>query len=269
MRRLSQALPLVLLLSAPPSPRPAAAQAGPEANLVLTVSGGVVTGTTLWTIGRQPFCPVTAGGSCASTPDTLRLSREQTSSIIIGAAMSYFPTQVLGVQGEITYLGLPLQDACAVLNSGPTAETDQVCRNVQGQSQSTGAISFFASVVARATPRRAISPFARAGLGLVAFDHSTIELAGAASNNNTYQVLRDDKPRRLAPSAVLAGGATFPFGSGYQFRLEVRDVISGFERPTGAADALLQPPTDTRFYHHLALTMGLDVVLERKRGRRY
>ncbi len=250
-------------------PAGALAQSGSQASLVVTVSGGVINGGALWTIGRQPFCPTYASGSCAAAYDTLRLARETGSSIMVGAAVSYFPNPVVGIEGEITYLGLPLSDGCAVLNAGPTRQTLQVCNNIQGVSQSTGAISFFASVVARATPRGAISPFVRGGVGLVAFDHSTIEMSGADTSGRAYQVLIDDNPKRIAVSAVLGGGATFPLGPGYQFRLEVRDVISGFERATGPADASLLPPTDTRFYHHFALTMGLDIVLERQRGRRY
>jgi len=58
-------------------------------------------------------------------------------------------------------------------------------------------------------------------------------------------------------------------GRAYQFRFEARDAVARFEQVTGAADALLLPPTGTRFFHHFVFTMGLDVVLEQKRGRRY
>ena len=70
----------------------------------------------------------------------------------------------------------------------------------------------------------------------------------------------------------LAAGFTQPLGKdgGYQVRLEMRDVISSFERVTGQADpTTLIAPTEIKYYHHLALTLGLDVVLERQRGRRY
>ncbi len=237
-------------------------------NLVLTLSGGVVSGDNLWMIARQPFCPVFSGG-CASGYDTLRLARDMGSSITIGFAVSYFPGPAVGVQGEVTYLGLPLDDACAVLNASPTRQSAQVCDNIAGRSQSTGAISFFGSVVVRATPRRFLSPYLRAGVGLVAFDHSTIDMAGTDSAFNTYQVVLDNSPRRLAASGLVGAGLTLRVGRAYQFRLEARDVLAGFERVTGPTDASLIPPTDTRLYHHFVLTMGVDVVLEQKRGRRY
>jgi hypothetical protein len=38
---------------------------------------------------------------------------------------------------------------------------------------------------------------------------------------------------------------------------------------TGPSDDFLRPPTETRIYHHIALTLGLGVILEKSRGRRY
>ncbi len=262
-------VPLLLTVIAAVLPGGAAAQTGPQSNLVLTLSGGVVSGDNLWMIARQPFCPVFSGGCASGSPDTLRLARDMGSSITIGFAVSYFPGPAVGVQGEVTYLGLPLDDACAVLNGSPTRQSVQVCDDIAGRSQSTGAISFFGSVVVRATPRRFLSPYLRAGVGLVAFDHSTIDVAGTDSAFNTYQVVLDNSPRRLAASGLVGAGLTLRVGRAYQFRLEARDVLAGFERVTGPTDASLIPPTDTRLYHHFVLTMGVDVVLEQKRGRRY
>lgn len=267
MRALPTRLMLALMVGGLPAP--VAAQSGPEANLVLTMAAGVVTGGALWTVGRQPFCPTFAGGSCASPYDTLRLSRATGSSIIVGASVTYFPSPALGFQGEVAYLGLPLQDACAVVNASGTQTTTEVCQNIHGTSNTTGAVSFLASAIFRVTPRASLSPYLRAGFGVLAFDQSTIDVFGADAFGQVYQVIRDPSPRRLAASLVLGGGVTRALGSGYQFRLEARDVVAGFERVTGAADNLGVPPIGTRYYHHFALSMGLDVVLEAKRGRRY
>jgi len=259
---------LVALLETTPS-QPAAAQRGSEPNLVLTLFGGVVTGGSLWAIGRQPVCLVPAGSPSCSSYDTLRLARDVSSSINIGAAVSYFPVPTFGLHGEMAYLGLPLQDACAVVYASGTQKTTQVCQNIHGTSNTTGAVSFLASALFRVTPRAPLSPYLRAGFGVVAFDQSTIDVSGPDALGEVYQVIGDDNPRRLAASFVFGGGVTLALGSGYQFRLEGRDVVAGFERVTGAADNLGVPPTGTRYYHHLALSMGLDVVLEQKRGRRY
>lgn len=260
---------LGLAFAAAVLPARAGAQTQSQANLIITVAAGVVTGGDLWTIARQPYCPVFAGGGCASPYDTLRLSRATSSSLMLGASVTYFPGPIVGFQGEMTYLGFPLSDACAVLNPGATRQSEQICGNIQGQSNTSGAISFFAGLVTRVTPRRAISPYMRAGVGLVAIDRSTVDVSGADSTGRVYGVLVDDSPRRLAVGGVVAAGITMPLGPGYQFRLEGRDVMSSLDRVAGAANASLRPPVDSGWFHHFALTLGLDIVLEQKRGRRY
>jgi len=82
-------------------------------------------------------------------------------------------------------------------------------------------------------------------------------------------VVADNSPRRVAPSLQLGAGFTAKLGGAYQFRFEARDVLATFDRVTGPTDVTLVPPTETRWFHHFALTLGLDVVLEQKRGRRY
>src|SRR2546422_219257 len=123
------AVTLALLLPVGGWPRRGAAQAGPQPNLVLTLAAGVADGTSLWTVPRQPFCPVYSGGSCAGPSDMLRLAREQSSSITIGAAVSYFPGRSVGIQAEMAYLGLPLRDACTVLNRSEERRVGKECRS--------------------------------------------------------------------------------------------------------------------------------------------
>jgi hypothetical protein len=84
--------------------------------------------------------------------------------------------------------------------------------------------------------------------------------------------ISDPSPRSSAPMVGLAAGFTQPLSrdGGYQIRLEFRDAVTSFERVTGQADPVtLLAPTDSKAYHHFSLTLGLDVVLEKTRGRRY
>src|SRR5207247_10356915 len=83
----------------------AAAQTGPQTNLVLTVAAGVVNGGSLWTIPRQPFCPA-FNGSCTAGYDTLRLARELGSSNALGLAVIYFTGPGYGYLIECVLLGL-------------------------------------------------------------------------------------------------------------------------------------------------------------------
>jgi hypothetical protein len=59
-------------------------------------------------------------------------------------------------------------------------------------------------------------------------------------------------------------------GRAYHLRWEVRDNILGIQRVTGATSDRDQiPPHKTVYKHLLSIMVGLDVVLERRAGRRY
>ncbi len=242
---------------------PAAAQTGSEANLVFTIFGGTVTGHSLWTVGKQPL---TVLGT--SKYDTLDLSRSVTSSMVLGLAATYFVSPHMGVHLELSYLGLPVESRCNGLYFH-----QQVCDDIESQPADGGAITIFGGVTFRAAPRRTISPYVRANFGIANEPRSTIEMAGAFIDNDGLlkerQVLADASPRRTSVMYGAATGFTSPLGPGYAFRLELRDVIVSVDRLVGPANALGIGPIASKAYHHISLTLGLDVVLERKRGRRY
>jgi hypothetical protein len=269
MRPYSSAL-LALSLVA----RAATAQTGSQPKLVLTIFGGVATGNSLWSVARQPYClPV---GSCTSSDphDTLRLTRDLSSSLIAGAGATYFQSAHLGFTLEVYYLGLPLDDGCTGLFYNPDAQSrnEQLCNSITSSSPSTSAIALFGGVVLRAASTHAISPYVRGSAGVLRYSSGTVEMSGVFVSNNTISsraVILDDKPKSGAVTVQAAAGLTAQLNPGYQFRLEIRDVLVPLEHVTGSADALGRAPTTTRVHHRIALTLGLDVVLEKKRGRRY
>jgi hypothetical protein len=249
----------------------AAAQTPSRSQLVLTILGGAVTGHSLWDVSKQPLVALVD----TTRRDTLRLSREITSSIVVGVSATYFFSPQVGVHAEISYLGLSNDDGCTLLYQAPNDSlVPEVCGDIQSRSGSGGAVSLSLGATLRATPQRALSPYLRGNVGLVTMPHSRVEVIGNYFFNGPRSVLviEDRTPRRAAPMFGLAAGVTTPLGKdrGYQFRLEVRDVITSIERVTGPADpGTLISPTASKSYHHFALTIGLDVVLERLRGRRY
>jgi len=254
---------------------PAAAQTGSESNLVLTILGGAVTGHALWTVGKQPL---TVLGD-PSKYDTLTLSRQIGSSLMLGVAATYFPWPHVGFHAEVSYLGLPVDSDCKGLYFHPDSSggvdlhrNEQMCNDIQAQAGFGGAISLFAGVTVRAATRRTFSPYARGSVGFVNQPRSMIEMDAAfvdATGVQVRRVLVDPKPRSTSVMVGAATGFTSPLGPGYQFRFEVRDVIASLDRLVGPANGLGIGPTATRYYHHFALTLGIDVVLEKKRGRRY
>lgn len=276
-RTLSVPLALSLLCA------PAAAQTPSRPSLVLTIFAGASSGNTLWDVGRQPFCVLQGSGSvqsCSSAYDTLRLTRDVTSSLIAGASATYYPGAHFGYTAEVFYLGLPLDDACTGLffNVDPQGDpiygprNAQLCDNVTRASLSTSAIAFLGGVTVRAAGNRVVSPYVRGGLGVVAYSTGTIELSGVFVEGGAIQgraVYVDDNPKTLAFSGQVAAGFNVRLGPGYQFGFELRDVLVPLKRVTGPSDDFLRPPTETRVYHHIALTLGLGVILEKSRGRRY
>lgn len=276
-RTLSVPLALGLLCS------PAAAQTPSRPSLVLTIFAGASSGNTLWDVARQPFCVLQGSGSvqsCSSAYDTLRLTRDVTSSLLAGASATYFPGAHVGYTAEVFYLGLPLDDGCTELfaNTDPQGDPTygprnaQLCDNITRASLSTSAIAFFGGVTLRTAANRVVSPYVRGGFGVVGYSAGTIELSGIYVEAGSIQgraVYVDDNAKTVALSGQIAAGFTVRLGPGYQFSFELRDVLVPLKRVTGPSDDFLRPPTESRIYHHIALTLGLGVILEQSRGRRY
>lgn len=254
----------------------AVAQSPSSSQLVLTILGGAVTGHSLWAIPIQPLAIIDdQTGQPTGVEDTLRLGREVTSSIVVGASATYFVSPYLGIHAEISYLGLPFDDSCSgVFHQDSLQKNQRACNDVQSRSGAGGAVSLFAGATLRATPFRALTPYLRASIGIVGQPHSSVEVTGnyfTTLGPQPVSIVDDPSPRHASLMFGLAVGLTTPVSKngGYQFRLEARDIITSFERVTGQANALLVAPTATRSYHHLSLTLALDIVLEKKRGRRY
>lgn len=266
-------VPLLLLLAAPLT-----AQTPSASTLILTLFGGVMTGHPLWTVGRQPLCVLQGSGgvySCTSSYDTLNLGRQIGSSFVIGVSASYYPSPHLGYQGEIYYLGLPFEDTCR--NESPyaadsEARNEQLCDNIAAASNSASAIALYLGPIFRIAPMGAISPYVRAGLGIVSYPGGTIQLSGPFISEGIVQsrlVIADEHPKGTSVSTQLAMGFQARVAPGYQFRFELRDALLPLNRVTGPADQLGNAPTGSRWYSHIVFSMGLDIVLEQKRGRRY
>lgn len=267
MKRFPFALLSIALLAAGPS----AGQTPFRPSLILTIFAGVSTGHSLWSIGSQPYCSETVCDAL-SPRDTFSLSRDIASGVIAGLGATYFVSPHVGVQGEIYYVGLAFDDHCRDLSASPVAKNAEICGRVNSSGLSTSAVSFVGSLVLRAAPHGAFSPYVRAGPGLATYSGGTVETIGfftGSAGLESAPIYLDPNPKRIGLSVQAAAGFTSRFGSGYQFRLEVRDVYAPLERVTGPADDTLIPSRRSSYFHRVALTAGLDVILEKGRGRRY
>jgi hypothetical protein len=239
-----------------------------QARLIFTISGGVVTGRHLWQVENQPI------QLSADNVDTLSLGRRIRSSISIGFSGIYFGGEHLGWGVEGFLVGLGFEDNCrvAALPSGSSA-TVAGCQSIQGAEKSASAVALSGGPILRTNSQSLISPYVRANLGLIFSNQSSIRTIArfpAQFNIGDRLIFADDHDSRVSPSLALGAGFTAAIGPGYQLRWEIRDNIVGVQKVNGPVPVSDQiPPHEVTYKHLFSLSIGFDVVLERRKGRRY
>lgn len=254
----------VLMLAGTP---PAWGQATRDrARLVFTVSGGVVAGRHLWSIENQPV-------QFTVPADTFAVGRRIRSTIAVGFGGAYYPKEQLGIGVEGFLIGLGFEDSCRLAFSSGSVEAATTCESIQGATKSASAVALSAGPILRTKASGLISPYARANLGFVISNQSSLRMIGrfpTPIGTAERIVYDDDHDSRIAPSFALGLGFTAAVAKGYQLRWEIRDNIVGLQRVTGSTpQSDLVPPHELTFKHLFSMTVGFDVVLERRRGRRY
>jgi hypothetical protein len=80
----------------------------------------------------------------------------------------------------------------------------------------------------------------------------------------------EDETRMAKPTAALSIGLATAPSQGYQFRLELRGTAVQLNVVDGPVPAGVQMPAVRSKWSILpSLAVGIDVVLEKRRGRRY
>jgi hypothetical protein len=262
-------------------PRSGRAQETRGPNLILSVSGGLTTGSDLWSLARQE-APVAGTGAQLDTLSFARLLRPGASAAV-GA--TYYTPGRWGYTLEVAYLGLGSESRCGVVGqfkSDPQRINEQACLGgpspVQGKHVPSSAVTFQAGLAYRFSTRTA-QPYLRVTGGFALLGNSFVQTSGivitstrGCSTGCTLVFLDEESRRELALAATLALGVTLATAPGYQFRFEIRDAIVSLPVVTGAADPFSGdpiPPTTSRIKHVPTLMAGFDVVLERRRTRRY
>jgi opacity protein-like surface antigen len=234
-----------------------------RARLVFTISGAYIDGKGLWSVPDQPL--VTDG-----LEDNLSLGREVKSTVAAALAGTYFPGDHVGLTAEAFLMGLGYNDSCRLNSTGGSARIAQVCADIDQQEKSAAAVAMSVGGIVRVGSREFISPFARASVGLLLMNQSSVLTQGVNSTNALLTIYEDESRTRIRPAIGLGLGATMMLSRGYHLRWEVRDNIVGIERVTGPVEQVTQiPPHETAYKHLFSLFIGLDVILERQRGRRY
>ena len=247
----------------------ARAQTRDQARIAFTITAGYVLPRELWSVGRQPV-------SDAPLPsDTFSLGRRIRPTVTFGFSGIYFPSEHLGWVGEAYLIGLGFEDRCSLVYASGSTRNRQACASIDQGEKAATAVALTGGLVYRVASRSIISPYVRAAGGVLFTTQSSIRMIGQFPSAATGEpvdaiIYPDNHDSRVSPTAVLGLGFTSAIGRGYQLRWEVRDNIASVRAVTGATvEDGSPPPTATRFKHLISFNLGFDVVLERRRGRRY
>jgi len=245
-----------------------------QARLSIGIAFGATSGTDLWRVPNQPIF----GGP--STVDTVDIGRRIRPSLGVIFHGTYFPGEHLGITGEVMLIGLGFEDNCEVKVFSGSVDNTEVCNSINGTNTPASAAALRIGTEYRIRSHQTVSPYVRGHVGLVLTQHSPLKMDGTFSTTDTatgltrvvlFRLYDDPKELRVRPVFGLGVGFTALMGRGYQLRVEGRDNITGTERVTGPTFGapFLVPPHKSVFKHVFSVTFGFDVVLERRRGRRY
>ena len=235
-------------------------------NLVFTVSAAHVSGGGLWSVGDQP---INIGEPTA--PDHFFLSRSVKRTFGAAFSATYFKGQHLGLTAETFLIGLGYDDSCHILGTPLSGDNIERCRFIDERDRSAAAVTVSVGGIYRIAPREFLSPFVRVSAGLLVNNQSPLLLTAQTNAGGLLTVYEDNNHgTRLRPALLLGVGTTIAASPTYQLRWEIRDNIVGVQRVTGPVDVMgAVPPHNTAYKHLFSVMLGLDVVLERTRGRRY
>lgn len=243
-----------------------------EARLVFTMGISYTGGTDLWSVQDQPVLVLPTGF------DLISLDRNISGGIGVIFSGMYFPKPALGFVGEVFFMGIGLEDQCAIASSTPTARTEQLCSSIDGATNSSSTVMLSLGPILRAGADQPISPYVRAQVGLLFNNLSPIAMSGTilvADSTGGGEYLQSvvytaPSSSQVTVGFVFGGGATAVIGKGWQLRAEVRDNLAQFATVTGPTAPGDDTPVVVNEWKNLwSIVLGADIVLEKKRGHRY
>ncbi len=256
-----------------------AAQTPDEPILIFTISAGYVTaGGDLWRVPRQLAL---AASSTGNSWDTVALARRLAPGFAATLSATIFKSPHFGWTAEAGFFGIGTTSLCSGVGSFASNQNQVACALLNEANFRGDAVGLLGGGVWRFTTGGP-QPYLRAVGGLAILGSSYIEeaetIVSSTGTENLVYFLADRNHKELSYMLSLGAGVMLPLGPGYQLRIEARDMIVGLPYARGpAADTAAQaagetlptPPVGLRAMSIPTLTIGLDVVLERKRGHRY
>jgi len=260
---------LLLLLAAAPlaAPAPLAAQKqGDQTRLVFTVSAGYAFGRDLWAVGSQP---VFIGGL-----DLYQLDRNLKGTWNAELGATYFRGPNLGFTFDIGFIDIATEDSCILLSNSGSVDNAATCGSINGAKSSALSTAISAGAILRAASRRIVSPYLRLQGGVLLVSRSTTTLTGNYINADLEPVYVPIYPSEGSSSVsaqfAVGAGVTIPISKAYHARIEGRATTYGLPVVTVPTDFQgIVPPTETKYLTQFSILIGIDLVLEKKHGRRY
>lgn len=244
-----------------------AGQTADQARLVFSLGVGQTSGGgTLWRVGRQPLM------SAQGDLDTLDVNRHFRRSLSVVFSGTYFPGDHFGFNVEAQLIGLGTNDGCAVVATKGDPFTADVCNSINRGKRSATSAALSVGGVYRVASHQPIHPYVRGNVGLVFSQQSFLKTYGEYDDSLGQFLVPlyfDSKSTTVSPYLSLGGGVVVALGRGYQMHFELRDNWVSLPSISGPATLGSVPPNHRVGKHLLSFIVGLDVVLERKRGRRY
>lgn len=244
-----------------------AQKSGDQSRLVFSVSGGYAGGHDLWSVGGQSL-------TIDGLTDIFALERNLTSTWTAGLGVIFFNGEHLGFTGDAHLVDTRTEDGCFQLTNSGSEKNTQVCESIDGTTRSAMAVAISAGVVLRTASRAKVSPYARLQGGAYFGNLNTTSLQGTFVNEANEQVFVNIYPTgsgsHFSPQFTFGAGVTVPVAKAYHLRLEGRAMTYDLDVITGATgSAGTEPNLGTRWITQWSVQAGIDLVLERKRGRRY
>ena len=259
---------LALLLCLAGIPVALEAQAtGDQSRLAFTVFGGYIGGQDLWKVGAQPLVD-------DAFTDVLELTRKFEPSWTAGLSVTYFLGANIGLTGELQVIDSRMRTSCSVLTQSGSEINDEICGSIDGTIRSTLSSAFSLGAIFRVLSREDISPYFRAQGGIFMIGASTTGVTGTWVGDDLLtryvDIYPEDGNSHVSAQFQLGAGVTIPIAKAYHLRVEGRGISYGVPIVIGPTEVQgVIPPTETRWNTQFQLLVGIDLVLERKRGRRY
>ncbi len=236
-----------------------------EARLTIGVLGGWIGGGHLWST-TQPIFAV------GNREDQFALDRELRSNITVSGQVTYFPRPTLGWTGEVSFLGIGTTDHCTMAVDNGDPFNQAACRAISGRDRAASGVALAGGVVLRPMSRADVQPYLRANVGLALVPRSTTAMTVFFGEDDQLAMLlyEEDGSRAAKPLGALSLGLATSPNDGYQFRIEARATAVQLQVVDGPApQAGSQPLIGSKWTILPSISVGMDIVLEKRRGRRY